>query len=311
MTSAVRHRIVVVAFALIPILGVLTAITLGWISGNVSLLDLGLCAGMYLLTAVGITAGFHRFFVHRSFETSNVGKLVLGALGSMAGQGPLFYWAASHRVHHQHSDGAKDPHSPRAHGESLRGVFKGFWHAHMGWMFKREPRSWIRAIPDLVRDRTCFQVNRFYLLWVLIGLALPIAIRSAISFSWWGILLALLWGGLVRMFLVHHITWSVNSVCHLFGSRRYETSDGSRNNFLFGVLALGEGWHNNHHACPSSARHGFRFWEIDPTFYLLKLLEWLGMVWNLKRPKPALMEPIPHAAKMTSDVHPARSERSL
>jgi stearoyl-CoA desaturase (Delta-9 desaturase) len=286
MSAATNHRIIVLLFVFLPITGFLTAVTLGWMLGGISALDLALCAGMYLLTAIGITAGFHRFFVHRSFQTSNFCKLILGALGSMAGQGPLFYWASSHRVHHQHSDGMDDPHSPNANGGGVRGTIKGFWHAHVGWMFKHQPVSWMKVIPDLVRDRTCYRVNKFYLGWLLIGFALPVAIRSAISFSWWGIVLAILWGGLVRMFLVHHVTWSVNSICHLFGRRTYDTDDDSRNNFLFGILALGEGWHNNHHASPSSARHGFRPWQIDLTFYLLKLLEWLGVVWHLKSPAP-------------------------
>jgi stearoyl-CoA desaturase (delta-9 desaturase) len=286
MMAATTHRNIVLLFVFLPIIGFITAVTAGWMMGGIALLDLALCAGMYLLTGMGITAGFHRFFVHKSFQTSNACKLVLGALGSMAGQGPLFYWASSHRVHHQHSDGVDDPHSPNA--DSTRGMLKGFWHAHVGWMFKRQPNSWMKVIPDLVRDRTSYRINQYYLFWVLLGFAIPVAIRSAISFSWWGIALAILWGGLARMFLVHHVTWSVNSICHLFGRRRYNTDDDSRNNFLFGILAMGEGWHNNHHASPSSARHGFRVWELDATFYLLKLLECFGVVWQLKEPAPSL-----------------------
>lgn len=254
-----------------------------WWHRGVELRDLMICAGMYALTVFGITMGFHRLFTHKSFKCGKAMRAVLGIAGSMASQGPLFFWVACHRRHHQHSDEAGDPHSPHTHGEGWRGVLVGWWHAHLGWMLVHKPENYFRLVNDLVRDPVVLIVHRFYFLWVLAGLVLPglIAWGVAGSAAFWP---GIIWGGLVRLFLVHHVTWSVNSVCHLFGSTPYETEDESRNNALVAVLTFGEGWHNNHHAFPSSARHGLRWWQIDPTFLALRGLELTGLVWDLRVP---------------------------
>lgn len=246
--------------------------------------DLIVGAAMYVVTVAGITLGYHRLFTHKSFKCGPALRAALGIAGSMASQGPLFFWVACHRRHHQHSDEDGDPHSPHTHGGGVRGVLLGCWHAHVGWMLVHKPENYFRLVNDLVRDPVIMAVHRFYFLWVFAGLVLPgvataWAAGDAAAF-WPGVL----WGGLVRMFVVHHVTWSVNSVCHLFGSKPFPTQDESRNNALVALLTLGEGWHNNHHAFPSSARHGLRRWQIDPSYLALRVLATARLVWELRAP---------------------------
>lgn len=271
----------------LPLVGLVAAIVLLW-GWGFSWVQLGLLVGMYTATAVGITVGFHRLFTHRSFETNRVVQLVLGVLGSMAVQGPLLEWVATHRRHHQHSDREDDPHSPHQHGEGLPGLLRGLWHAHVGWLFDvRSPRL-AGYVKDLRRNNLLRKVSALFPLWVIAGLLVPTALGWVLEGSWTGALLGLLWGGFVRIFLVHHVTWSVNSVCHLWGARPFPVQDQSRNNFVFGVFALGEGWHNNHHAFPVSARHGLRWWQIDISYWVIRALAWLGLAWNVRLPAQQL-----------------------
>jgi len=270
------------AAVLLPPLGLVAAVVLVW-GWGVSWADLGLLAGFYLLTAVGVTVGFHRLFVHRSFQTGTAVQLVLAALGSMAAQGPLFRWAAHHRRHHQHSDTARDPHSPHRPGGRLRGL----WHAHVGWVFRPDPVDLGRYVRDLRRKWALRLSNRLFVVWVGLGLGLPAALGGLFAGSWAGALTGLVWGGLVRLFLVHHVTWSVNSAGHLWGKRRYRSGDHSRDNFVLGVLAMGEGWHNAHHAFPTSARHGLRWWQLDLSYYFIRLLALVGLAWNVRLPTRA------------------------
>jgi stearoyl-CoA desaturase (delta-9 desaturase) len=245
--------------------------------------ELGLLLGMYILTALGITIGFHRLFSHRSFEAASATRFVLAALGSMAVQAPLMKWVAIHRRHHEHSDQPNDPHSPHGHGGGVAGVLRGLWHAHIGWFFQPDPPNWPRYVKDLQRDGAVRVASALFPLWVAVGLLVPAGLGWLLAGGWLGALLGLLWGGLARIFLVHHITWSVNSVCHLWGSRPYPR-DESRNNVVFGVLALGEGWHNNHHAFPTSARHGLRWWQLDLSYYVIRLLALFGLAWSVRVP---------------------------
>jgi stearoyl-CoA desaturase (delta-9 desaturase) len=239
---------------------------------------------MYVLTVLGITVGFHRLFTHRAFETNIVVAFVFGVLGSMAAQGRLFNWVALHRRHHQHSDDLNDPHSPHHMGEQTWGVLRGMWHAHLGWIFRPKPLDLPRYVKDL-NERPTFRVlNHLFFVWVGVGLLIPAAIGGLITQSWSGAFWGFVWGGLVRVLLVHHVTWSINSVCHIWGRRPYKSGDESRNNFLFGVLALGEGWHNSHHAFPTSARHGLRWWQPDVSYWVIRALAALGLAWNLKLP---------------------------
>lgn len=280
----------------LPFVGLIVGIVLLWENGF-SWLQLGLLLLMYHLTALGVTAGYHRLFTHRSFETSRPIKIALAILGSMAVQGPLLKWVATHRKHHQHSDGIDDPHSPHVYGRSILAMCRGLWHAHVGWLFKPEPLGLYRYVVDLSADRILRTVSNLFPLWVLLGLLIPAALAGVITGSWWDALLGFLWGGLARVFLVHHVTWSINSVCHLWGQRPFRSADHSRNNVVFGVLAMGEGWHNNHHAFPTSARHGLAWWQFDLTYIIIRVMEACRLVWKVRRPAPeALLQRVQPAA---------------
>jgi stearoyl-CoA desaturase (delta-9 desaturase) len=279
---------VTLAAVVLPFLGLLGAVISlwGWASDwrTVALLVV-----MYLLTGLGITVGFHRLFTHQSFETSRPVQFILGILGSMAVQGPLFKWVALHRLHHQHSDHEGDPHSPTLHGNSILGVLRGLWHAHLGWLFSNETRDLSRYVKDLRKSKLLRTVSMLFPLWVAVGLLFPTIVGWLLIGGWKGAILGLLWGGLARIFLVHHVTWSINSVCHLWGQRPYEVEDDSRNNFIVGVLALGEGWHNNHHAFPTSARHGLQWWQVDVSYWVIYTLSALRLAWNVKQPRLQLL----------------------
>ncbi len=289
---------------ILPFVGlVAVCITLwGW---GFSWVDFGLLLGMYFLTAVGITVGFHRLFTHRSFETNRVVQFVLACLGSMAVQGPLLTWVAQHRRHHELSDAPGDPHSPHLHGLGLRGFLSGIWHAHMGWFFEADAPELVNYIKDLRRSDTLRAVSALFPVWVCISLLLPTALGALLTGTWQGALCGLLWGGLARIFLVHHVTWSINSICHLWGSRPFQTGDCSRNNFLFGVFALGEGWHNNHHAFPTSARHGLRWWQIDVSYWIIRALACLGLAWKVKLPASRHLSNQPRRSRRREDSRSA------
>jgi stearoyl-CoA desaturase (delta-9 desaturase) len=201
----------------------------------------------------------------------------------MAGEGPVLFWAATHRRHHSHSDTDQDPHGPNQPG------FAGFWRAHVGWLFEPQPQDTGRYVPDLIRDRTTSLANRFYLLWFALGLALPAAIGFAFD-GGRGALEGLLWGGMVRIFVAHQATWSINSMCHLFGARPYETHDDSRNFWPLALPTLGGAWHNNHHAFPRSAFNDFTWWQVDPSAWLIRLAAALGLVWDVRRPQARTMQ---------------------
>jgi stearoyl-CoA desaturase (delta-9 desaturase) len=201
----------------------------------------------------------------------------------MTFQGPLIPWVGRHRLHHQHSDREEDPHSPHPHGAGLWQMFRGFWHAHIGWAFAPMPDDLDRYAGDLRRSRMLRIVSDLFPLWAALGLLIPAVIGFVLG-SWPGALTGFLWGGLVRILLGHHVTWSVNSVCHLWGTRPYESGDESRNNAVVGLLALGEGWHNNHHAFPSSARHGLRWWQIDIAYCLIQLMVLCRLAWRVRLP---------------------------
>ncbi|HEX8325787.1 MAG TPA: fatty acid desaturase [Tepidisphaeraceae bacterium] len=277
------------AAVILPFVGFIVAAVMLWGIGF-SWLHLGLMVAMYLLSAIGITVGYHRLFTHRAFETNRVMKATFAILGSMAVEGPLLKWVAMHRRHHQHSDEENDPHSPHLHGEGLWGMVTGLWHAHVGWIFDRDPEGIERYVGDLAKDRVLRYISDTFPLWVLVGLLIPTILGGVISMTWTGALLGLIWGGFARIFLVHHVTWSINSVCHLWGSRDYESHDESRNNFVFGVLALGEGWHNNHHAFPTSARHGLKWWQVDASYYIIAGMEAVGLASKVRLPSPQAMQ---------------------
>jgi stearoyl-CoA desaturase (delta-9 desaturase) len=267
--KTIFHALVLVV-VVVPLLATILAIVLLW-QRSVHWSDLALLATMYVLTMLGITVGFHRMLTHRSFKPNPVIKFALLVLGSMALEGPPLEWAATHIKHHSRSDKNGDPHSP----------IEGLFHAHVGWMFKDtfvDPNLYGQY---LLQDAIVLFVSRAFLLWVALSLLIPFLIGG-----WTG----LLWGGLVRIFLVNHIVWSINSICHTFGKRTFETNDRSHNEWVVGLLAFGEGWHNNHHAFPRSAFHGLHWWQFDFSGYLILILERLGLVRDVYRVPQAMLE---------------------
>ena len=270
------YQTVILLVVIMPLLATGVAVWLLW-QRAVQWSDLALLAIMYTLVAIGVTVGYHRMLTHRSFTPYPVVKFILLVLGSMALEGDAITWTATHTKHHALADRPGDPHSP----------LDGFFHAHLGWVFAEpdaDPEVYCR---HLLRDRMVVFVSRTHLLWVALALAIPCAIGGAFG-GWLGALTGLLWGGLVRQFLTHHVTWSVNSICHTFGKRAFETNDASRNEWLVGLLAFGEGWHNNHHAFPRSAFHGLRWWQFDLAGYVIRLLERLGLAHDVYRVAPAV-----------------------
>jgi stearoyl-CoA desaturase (delta-9 desaturase) len=250
--------------------------------------DLVVMAITYLLTGVGVTVGYHRLLTHRSFKTSAPMRGLLAALGSAAVEGPVIEWVSNHRKHHQFSDLPGDPHSPHVdHGSGWRGALGGLFHAHVGWIFNSEPMaSEDRYAKDLLGDPVVRFVDRTFLLWVILGLAFPFALGVALTGSIVGGLTGLLWGGAVRMLFLHHATFSINSLCHFFGRRQFVTGDESRNLQWLALPTLGEAWHNNHHAFPTSARHGLRWYQLDPSAWLISAMERAGLVWDVIRISP-------------------------
>jgi stearoyl-CoA desaturase (Delta-9 desaturase) len=250
--------------------------------------DLAIFGAVYAVTGLGITVGFHRLLTHRSFKTSPALRGIFAALGSAAIEGPVISWVADHRKHHAFSDEEGDPHSPHVgHGGGWRGTLRGLFHAHMGWLFIHTERGAKRRFaPDLMDDPVVSFVDRTFLLWAAIGLAVPFGLGYAIGGTLVAGLTALLWGGAVRVFLLHHFTYSINSVCHVFGRRRFATDDESRNVVWLALPTFGEAWHNNHHAFPTSAIHGLRRWELDPSAAVIRTLERLGLAWDVVRISP-------------------------
>jgi len=271
-------------FVVVPFLALIGGVMLLWGTGVGWAYLIPLFVG-YVLTGLGITIGYHRLFTHKSFDASPVVRATFGILGSMAAEGPLNWWVATHRRHHQHSDRHDDPHSPH-HGEhsGVWGLIKGAVHAHFGWLFAKRPTDLSRLVPDLDKDKVARFVTATFPLWVGLGLLIPAGLGWLVSGSWVGALLGLLWGGVVRIFVVHHVTWSVNSICHLWGARPFRVADHSRNNPIVGVLAFGEGWHNNHHAFPASARHGLAWWQVDTSYIVIRALSMVGLVSNVRTP---------------------------
>src|SRR5215212_2172414 len=261
---SLAHRISNLAGVVVPLLAVLVAIVLLW-NTWVDWSDLALLAVMYVATGLGITVGFHRMLTHRSFATFRPVEYAWAILGSVAVQGPVISWVADHRKHHAFTDEDGDPHSPHGHGSGLRGALHGLWYAHTGWLLETqgtaEKRRYAR---DLVEDPTMKRISKAFPLFILVGLAIPFGLGFLLSGTLAGALTGLLWGGFVRIFLVHHVTWSINSVCHFFGTRRFDTDDHSTIVFWLALPSMGESWHHNHHAFPRSATHGLQRRELDP-----------------------------------------------
>ncbi len=271
----------------VPFAATVAAVVLLWDS-LVTPADLAIAVAMYMLTAVGITVGFHRLLTHRSFQTGKPLEYTFAVLGSMAVQGPVISWVADHRKHHAHTDEEGDPHSPHVgHDGGVRGVLAGLWHAHSGWLMSTQGRAdWKRYAADLYEDEGMRRISRNFVPLVLLTLALPALAGYLVSGTLLGAATGLLWGGLVRIFLVHHVTWSVNSICHFLGTRKFDTDDHSTNVFWLALPSLGESWHHNHHAFPRSAVHGLGRGQLDPSAALISTLEKLGLAHNVIRISP-------------------------
>ena len=267
---AANRKPFILAVVIIPFLGTILALGLLW-HRSVQFIDLALLAAMITITGLGINIGYHRLLTHRAFQAHPAVKIALLVFGSMAVAGPPIDWVATHIKHHSQPDREGDPHSP----------LEGMFHAHIGWLFKNRFADPETYCPHLLNDSGVILVNRTFLLWAALSLAIPFVIGG-----WTG----LLWGGLVRIFIGHHITFSVNSICHAFGRREFETNDCSRNQWIVGLLAFGEGWHNNHHAFPRSAFHGLYWWEVDLSGYVIWALERVGLIYDVHRVSPALLK---------------------
>ena len=281
MTRA--HRISNLIGAIVPFIAFLTAIALLW-NEYVGWHDLAVLALMYVITGLGITVGYHRMLTHRSFQTYKPLEYVWAFLGSMAVQGPVIAWVADHRKHHAHTDEEGDPHSPHVgHGDGLLGSLHGLWYAHMGWLFDAHGRAdGERYARDLVEDRGMRLMSRQFLSIVLIGLLIPAGLGYLLSGGTLkGAITGLIWGGLVRIFMLHHVTWSINSVCHFFGRRRFDVEDHSTNVFWLALPSFGESWHHNHHAFPRSAVHGLKWWEVDTSAMVIRAMKRLHLAWNV------------------------------
>ncbi len=268
----------------VPFVAFLGALVLLW-SRAVDLTDLAILAVMYLVSAFGVTVGYHRMLTHRSFATAPWVAYAFAVAGTMAVQGPVIAWVADHRKHHAHTDVEGDPHSPHVgHGSGLSGL----WYAHVGWLLDRQGQAgWRKYAPDLVEDAGMRRVSKSFGPIILAGLAIPALAGFLLhDFTLSGAARGLLWGGLVRVFLLHHVTWSINSVCHFMGARRFATDDHSTNVFWLALPSLGEAWHHNHHAFPRSARHGLRAWELDPSDWVIRGLERVGLATNVVRITP-------------------------
>jgi stearoyl-CoA desaturase (delta-9 desaturase) len=272
------------AGVVVPFVGVLLAIVLLWNSW-VDVTDLAILAVMYLLTAAGVTVGFHRLLTHRAFRTHPRVERAFASLGQLSVQGSVLDWVADHRKHHAHTDEEGDPHSPHVgHGSGLAGL----WHAHTGWLLETQGRAdWKQYAKDLYEDPKMRRIGKRFPLYVAASLLLPTAAGFVLhGFTLEGAVRGYIWGGLVRIFLVHHITWSVNSICHFFGSRRFDIEDRSTNVAWLALPSLGESWHHNHHAFPRSANHGLRWWEVDVSGLIIAAMEKAGLAWDVVRITP-------------------------
>ncbi len=279
------EQAVLYLFVIVPFLALVAAVPLSW-GWGLGWLDVALLVGMFGITGHGITVGFHRHFTHGSFKAVAPLRAALVVAGSMAIQGPVTQWVADHRRHHAFSDRDGDPHSPWRYGQTLGALTKGLFHAHIGWLFDRNQTNPARYAPDLLKDSVVRRTGAWFILWAFLGLALPAVVGGLLTMSWAGALSGFFWGGLVRVAVLHHVTWSINSICHTVGSRPFAARDKSANVWPLAILSMGESWHNLHHADPTCARHGVLPGQIDSSARLIWLFEKFGWVRDVRWPDP-------------------------
>lgn len=275
-------------FDILPIIGTAVAIAFLWVR-PFGALEFGLLLGLWLITGLGITAGYHRLFTHRTFKATGWVAALLAIAGSMAGQGPVISWVALHRRHHECSDQEGDPHSPNLSGDGWRGALRGLAHSHFLWMHRHEYPNVVHYAPDLLKDRSLVRISRLYYWWIVLGLAIPALIGGLVTLSWTGAVSGLLWGGFVRIFVLEHIVWAINSFLHMFGTRPYDSRENSHNGGIFALITFGESWHNNHHAFPESPSFGLQWYRLDPGYWLIRLLAGAGLAWDLRMPSESRM----------------------
>lgn len=285
--KSVLEIVTLYAFVVVPFLAIAAIVPAVW-GWGLSWLDVGLAVGFYFFTLLGVTVGYHRYFTHGSFKAKRPLRLLLAVAGSMAVQGPVVQWVADHRRHHAFSDRDGDPHSPWRYGTDARALLKGMFHAHLGWLFERRKTSQERYAPDLMKDSALVTTDRLFTVWAAISLFLPAVIGGLVTASWAGAWTAFFWAGLVRIGLLHHVTWSINSVCHVVGDRPFVSPgrDRATNFWPLAILSAGESWHNLHHADPTCARHGVLRGQIDISARTIWVFEKLGWAWNVKWPDP-------------------------
>ncbi|WP_026422771.1 acyl-CoA desaturase [Actinokineospora inagensis] len=289
MIEGKRNRatqIAVYIFILLPFAALVAAVPFAW-GWGLGWTDIALAVFFFYFSGLGVTVGYHRLFTHGSFKAKRPLKIFLAIMGSFAVQGPPVTWVADHRRHHAFSDREGDPHSPWLFGTSPAALAKGFWHAHMGWMFDDSVTNKERFAPDLMADEDIMWVNRFFPLWTGLTLVLPAVLGGLVSWSWWGALTAFFWAGLVRISFLHHVTWSTNSICHMIGERPFASRDKAANFWPLAILSFGESWHNLHHADPTCARHGVQRGQIDTSARLIWVFEKLGWVTDVRWPSEA------------------------
>ncbi|HEY1574765.1 MAG TPA: fatty acid desaturase [Pseudonocardiaceae bacterium] len=270
-------------FILVPFLALAGAAGVAW-GWGLTWVNVGLATGFYLLTGTAVTVGYHRLFTHGSFKAVRPLRIALAVAGSMAMQGALTEWVADHRRHHAFSDRDGDPHSPWRYGTGALALSKGLWHSHVGWIFERGKTNPARFAPDLVADKDIRVVDGLIPLWMGLSLGLPALIGGLATWSWWGALTAFFWASLVRISLLHHVTWSINSICHVIGGRPFASRDRAANFWPLAILSFGESWHNSHHADPTCARHGVRRGQWDISARMIRIFETLGWARDVRWP---------------------------
>lgn len=283
-TKARGEQTALYIFVVVPFLALLAAVPLAW-GWGISWTDVVLAVVFYAVSGTGITVGFHRFFTHGSFKANRALKIYLAMAGSLAIEGPVIRWVADHRRHHAFSDRDGDPHSPWRYGESLSGLTKGFWHAHIGWLFDVEQTNQDKYAPDLLADRDLVRIDRLFPLWVAVSLLTPAVLGGLLTWSLTGAVTAFFWASVVRVGLLHHVTWAINSVCHMVGERPYASRDRSANFWPLAILSFGESWHNSHHADQTCARHGVDRGQLDISARMIWAFERLGWASQVRWPK--------------------------
>lgn len=287
--KSTQEQVLLALFIVVPFLAVLAAVPLLWVAGFLTWPDVAIATFMYVFAGHGITVGFHRCFTHRAFQARRWLRVTLAVAGSMAIQGSVIQWVADHRKHHRFSDRDGDPHSPWRYGSNAAALTKGFLYAHVGWLFDWEKTSERRYAPELLADPPLRWVSRTFPLWVAVSMLVPPLVGGLWTWSWWGALTAFFWGSLVRVALLHHVTFSINSVCHIKGRRPFKTRDHSQNVWWLALPSMGESWHNFHHAEPGSARHGVRLLEIDSSAMVIKVMEKLRWVKDVRWPDAGIV----------------------